>query len=108
MKAQQALLADRKSLMKKLWEHENAKDAIAEEVAKIDAAIAALGGQSLGGAGTKPVAVKKKRVKNPKNAAIQKKRHAAVQEILKRPGNEKLTFAQADKIRMKEAKTAGK
>ena len=109
MKALAALQADRKELQKKFTKLVLAKDAIAEEVAKIDHAIATLSGQVDVGVGAKPVAPKpivaKKNIKNPKNASNQKRRHAAIRAILKRPGNEKLTYQQADAIRIKEAKS---
>ena len=107
MKALAALQADRKELQKKFTKLVLAKDAIAEEVAKIDHAIATLSGQVDVGVGAKPVAPKKN-IKNPKNASNQKRRHAAIRAILKRPGNEKLTYQQADAIRIKEAKAEKK
>jgi len=102
MKGLQALQADRKELAKKFAQINAERDAIVEEVQKIDNAIAALGATAGDRAVAKPVA-RKKKIKNPKNASNQKKRHAAIRAILKRAGNDKLTYAQADAIRKKEA-----
>ena len=57
MKALTALQSDRKGLMKKLRKLDAQKDAVAQEIEKIDHAIAALGGKVVG---AKPVAKKHK------------------------------------------------
>ena len=108
MKAIAALQADRQSLIKKFMKLDAEKFALADEIEKVNNALEALGAKPVVGAGAKTDAPKKKGIKNPKNASNQKQRHAAIRAILKRPGNDKLSYKQADAIRIKEAKAENK